>query len=226
MRVGSALLLVLLGAGSTVGFLWLREDRAQARRVRELEAQVRDLGTRLERRRAETYVANARVLGIREDPATGEPIWKLEFSEVDERGVPLHEAQVFEVRGREIYFDALVVEFEDEFVEVGDGLRGKSLHLFRRAFGDRDRPAEGVPLWNASGDEIPAIYEPRTLEASAEALEFERRIWREFWALAEDPVAARARGVRLAYGDAKYQRLSVGRVFRLTLRHSGGLSIE
>jgi len=226
MRARSALSLVLLGAGSTVGFLWFREHRAEARRVEALEAQVRDLGGRLDRRKAETYVANARVLARSADPQTGDPAWRIEFFEVDGRGVPLHEARIFEVRGREIFFDALVVEFDSEFVEVGDGLRGKSLHVFRRAFGDRDRPAEGVPLWNVSGDEIPDVYRPSTLVASREALEFERRIWRDFWALAEDPERARAEGVRLAYGDAKYQRLAVGRVFRLTLRHAGGLTIE
>src|SRR5262249_24348106 len=105
-------------------------------------------------------------------------------------------------------------------------LRGKSLLLLRRAFGDRQQPAEGPLLWPGSGDEIPPVYRPSTLATSPEALAFERGLWKRFWTLAADPEVGKREGVRAADVKAVAIRPRVGQVYRLTLRHAGGLSIE
>jgi len=62
--------------------------------------------------------------------------------------------------------------------------------------------------------------------ATPEALAFERDLWKRFWTLAADPEAAKGAGVRAADVKAAAVRPKVGQVYRLTLRHGGGLTIE
>jgi len=226
MRVRHAALALLLGAGAAAVVLWQRGRLEQERRIRALEAQLRDLGDRLDRVKASSLVAEATVLSTRPDPEGRGKLWKLRFAAFDREGRPASDVPDFEVAGEEVYFDGLTIEFVERFVEQGDGLRGKSLLLFRRAFGDRQNPADGPLLWKGSGDEIPPIYRPSTLATSPEALEFERDLWKRFWALASDSEAARKAGIRAADVKAVGVRPRVGEVYRLTLRHAGGLAIE
>ncbi|HET6203160.1 MAG TPA: hypothetical protein VFI25_10210 [Planctomycetota bacterium] len=226
MKARHAALALFLGAGAAAVVLWQRERLEQGRRVRALEAQVRDLGERLERVKASSIVAEARVLSSRPNPGGKGERWTIRFTEFDREGRPVSSVPEFDVDGEEVYFDALSLEFEGRFVEQGDGLRGKSLLLFRRSFGDRQQPAEGPLLWSRSGDEIPPVYRPSTLATTPEALAFERDLWRRFWTLAADPEAAKRAGVRAADVKAAGIRPHVGQVYRLTLRHGGGLAIE
>src|SRR5262249_32016538 len=118
--------------------------------------------------------------------------------------------------------DALVVRFDRAFVDAGDGLRGKSLLLFRRAFGDRQKPIEGTPLYAPTGG---AADIPETFAVDANPSAFERQIWAEFWTLANDPTRATARGVRVGRGEAPHVRAIAGRVYKLPRGGSGGLGM-
>ncbi len=134
---------------------------------------------------------------------------------------PLLRKQVV-VPGEELYIDALIVKFERKFVEAGDGLRGKSLLLFRRAFGDRQEPASGTPLYRQLGESsVPELY-----QVDAAPTEFEREIWRRFWELASDPDKARELGIAVAQGEAPHIKPVVGQVYKLTLRAAGGLDVQ
>ncbi len=217
---------LLSGAGAAGVVLWHYGSAEKDRRIRALETQVRDLGERLERVKASSIVAEAQVVASVPDPAGKGTRWTIRFTEFDREGRPVTAVPDFEVVGEEAYFDALSLEFPEKFLEQGDGLRGKSLLLFRRAFGDRQEPANGPPLWKGTGDEIPPVYRPSTIATTPEALEFERVLWRRFWALASDPEAAKREGVLAAAVKAVAVRPEVGQVYRLTLRHAGGLSIE
>lgn len=123
--------------------------------------------------------------------------------------------------GEEVYIDALVVSFDRKLVEAGDGLKGKSLLLFRRAFGDRQRPTDGVPLFR--GDDSSVI--PEVAQVDATPTEFERDLWTRFWTYANDPRAAAQAGIRVAQGEAPHIKVVAGQVYKLTLRSSGGLEI-
>ena len=111
---------------------------------------------------------------------------------------------------------------ERKFVEAGDGLRGKSLLLFRRAFGDQQKPADGVPLFRQLG-EAPI---PDVLQVDSTPSEFERGIWARFWELASDPDLARSQGIAVVQGEAPHIKPVVGQVYKLTLRAAGGLDIQ
>jgi len=139
--------------------------------------------------------------------------------EVSWLGEPLGEARRCTIDGRVAYVDALVIKFDDEFVEQGDALRGTSLCLFRRLFGEYQFPSEGFPL-DTEGQ--------RPLPYAADDADpgFETRLWTKFWDYAHDPDAVAAAGVRAMHGEAPYMELRPGKTYRVELRASGGLSVE
>ena len=56
--------------------------------------------------------------------------------------------------------------------------------------------------------------------------EFESEIWSNFWELANDPAKAKELGIRAIHGEAPSMRLQKGKIYKLTLRASGGLDFE
>lgn len=184
---------------------------AQAVEIERLELALKYL--KVERR-----VARLIVLDQAKD-ANGAVRTKVRFEEVDAQGQPLGTPLEAEVAGEQLYVDALVVKFDDVLVEQGDALRGASLVLFRRLFGERQAPVDGVAL--DRGGARPAAYGG---EGPMAALE--RTLWGEFWEIADDPQRGRDLGIRSAQGEAPSRRVKKGEVYRLTVRAAGGLEFE
>ena len=141
---------------------------------------------------------------------------RLRFEEVDREGRPIAPAIEATIEGDLVYVDAWVVKFEDVYVEKGDPLRGASIVLFQRLFGEHQAPVDGVAL-DRRGVR-PAIY-----GGDAALTDFERTIWSDFWGIAGDPARARQFGVRVAHGEAPSNRVKKGEVYALTVRASGGI---
>lgn len=142
---------------------------------------------------------------------------QLEFVEVDAEGRPLTSARQFAIRGDVVHVDALLIKFSDSAVEDGDPLRSTSICLFTRLYGDEQTPADGFPL-DAVGSR-PAAY-----SAGSETSDLERELWSDFWEYANDPQRAAAAGVRAMHGEGPFIKVRPGKVYRLLLRASGGLS--
>jgi len=140
------------------------------------------------------------------------------FTELGPDGAPLGQPLELAVEGTRIYFEALVIKFDDSYVEAGDFLRGTSVCLFQRVFGERQRPDEGMVIESAGS--LPAVYAD-----GRETDPFYADLWQHFWAYAADPKAARAKGVRALHGEAPFIEARPGRRYRIVLRSSGGLSI-
>src|SRR5262249_62261872 len=132
-------------------------------------------------------------------------------------------SKTFEIKGEEFYVDALVVRFDDKFVEIGDGLRGKSLLLFRRAFGNQQKPDDGTPLFNSGPDEKNPV--PAGLAVPGAPSAFEKGLWSRFWTLANDPEEAKKVGVRVAQGEAPHILARPHQVYQVRLRATGGGAI-
>src|SRR5205823_4649482 len=101
----------------------------------------------------------------------------------------------------------------------GDELKGKALLLLRRIFTDRRRPADGDTL-DREGQM------PQSYAAERAPTAFERELWARFWELANDPDEAQRRGVRALHGEAVSTRLRKDRVYTITLRSTGELTIQ
>ena len=203
----------LIGAAG-VGAYWKYTEKD-----RLIEAQKRviaELGVKLDRAWAEELVADVRVLSVKDGQMA------LTFVQYQPGTEEAALTKSMTLPGEELYIDALVVKFDRKFVDAGDGLRGKSLLLFRRAFGDRQKPVEGVPLFRQGNDSVI----PEALQVDSQPSDFEREIWTRFWEYANDPDKARDQGIRIAQGEAPHVKAVAGQVYKLTLRASGGLEIS
>jgi hypothetical protein len=213
----SAVPIIILAA---IGVYFWREHTEKDRVIAEQKRIIRDLGDKLDRSWAEELVADVRVNALRTDVAN-KPIMDLTFVEYQHGTEVPTMKRDFTLPGEEFYIDALVVKFDRKLVEAGDGLRGKSILLFRRAFGDAQKPTDGVLLYTRE-DASPV---PERVKVDAQPSAFERELWSSFWAMANDPDVAKAKGVRVAQGEAPHIRAQAGQVYKITLRASGGLEI-
>lgn len=198
------LALAFAGGGATTAWVFLSADRheAELRRLREV----------IDRLQAERRIAEVHVL--RQDARTT----TFRFREVRPDGAPLHERD-FTIEGDVVYFDALVIKFEHAYVERGDHLRGRSLYLFERVFGEHQEPAQGFRL----DEGVPIAY--RVNGQGGAPSKFEQELWADFWKYALDPQAARAKGIRVAQGEAVRTKLRLGMVYRLTIEAAGGINV-
>ncbi len=182
------------------------------------QQEIERLNTVVKLLKVDHRVAQIAVLeqGPSEDQKT--VLTKFRFAEVDEGGHPIGEPQVFTVTGDVVYVDAWIVKFMDELVEEADPLRSTSICLFRRVFGEHQEPKDGYPLDTVGSR--PAAY-----SHGSEISELERDIWSKFWDYANDPAKASKAGVRAAHGEAPSIKLMKGKLYKVELRASGGLSI-
>jgi hypothetical protein len=205
-------------------------DRELADRAREIEAlqldvaekeqEIQSLAFALQLLKIDRRIATIEVLAQGANADEPERVrTTVRFTELDPAGEPLGPGREIVVEGKSIYVESLVIKFEDSYVERGDPLRGASLCLFRRIFGENQSPEQGTPL-DTSGEQ-PAVY------ASDAALPspLHRSLWERFWDYANDPELARELGVRAIHGEAPFIEARPGKTYRLQLRASDGLTL-
>jgi hypothetical protein len=222
-------LILLVGAGSggiyVADRLILAPGREMERKLAERDTQIRALTERAQALEAAVRLLRhterrARIVVLDQGPgADGHLVTRIRFSELDSQGNPIGEPREFTVTGDEVYVDTLVIKFEDEFVTAGDALKGQSLLLFRRIFGDRLRPVDAHVL-DREG-QMPQAYAAEKAPSA-----FERELWQQFWVLANDPAEARRRGIRALHGEAVSTKLRKGGVYAVTFRSTGELTIQ
>lgn len=183
-----------------------------------LREQVRQLQEVVSRLNAEYRVAQIIVHDQTVD-AEGRTLTTLEFREIsrDNELLPPISATLV---GTEVYFEALVIKFQNKYVEQGDQFRGKSIILFRRMFGSKTAPDDGVPIDPSASDGIPNAY-----RVTKEPSEVERRLWSKFWYYANNSKEAAAMGVRVMQLEAIGTRVEPLRVYELRVENDGGMSL-
>jgi len=142
----------------------------------------------------------------------------IRFTETDANGKPVSVSRDLTLPGQEVYFDTLVIKFDDHFVEQGDPLKGEAIMLFRRIFSSTMRAEDGFVI-DQEG-QPPEIYAERRAPSA-----FEKELWKRFWELANDETLAKQHGVRAIHGDAPYMRLEPDRVYEIWLRSTGEVII-
>jgi len=142
----------------------------------------------------------------------------IRFTEVDDTGKPLNASRELTLPGQEVYFDTLVIKFDDHFVEQDDPVKGRALMLFRRIFSSTMRAEDGYVI--DTDGQVPQVYADRQAPSS-----FEKDLWKRFWELANNEKLAKERGVRAIHGDAPYMRLEPDRVYEVCLRSTGEVII-
>jgi hypothetical protein len=224
-RLGAVAMMLLLGALVAAGLFLYENATEKDRQIAEQKRVIAALELRLDRSWAEELVADVRVDAITKDPDGGQPEMTLTFAQYAPGTETPSLRRTMTLPGEEFYIDALVVEFQRKLVEEGDGLRGKSLLFFRRAFGNRQKPIDGVPLYRQGGAMGVSEDIPDGLRVDPEPSEYERQVWTRFWTYANDPGRAAEAGIRVAQGEAIHTRAVRGQVYKVTLSAAHGLSL-
>jgi len=206
---------IVLGAAvATVHYRTTHSLEAQLEREQQRTAQLKEIVSRLtsERRVADIIVTSQETVGDRLTTS-------IVFVEYAPDGTALP-AKRFTLVGKMVHLDAMVIKFDGRFVAESDPLRGHSVALFTRIFGDTQAPADAFPI--DTPGEPPAVY--RKSEKSV--TDFERDLWKNFWRLADDADYRSSMGVRVAQGEGVWRPFEMGRLYTLTLESNGGLNIH
>ncbi len=203
-------------------FAWtIVEDRLEKA---ELRAQIADLRLRISRLTSETRRARVLVESINTD-AAGSTNTVLLWAETDAAGKLLPGAALkrLEVRGADVHFDARQIIFSAEDIAEGDPLRGHTLTLFTRVWGEQQSPDSGAALevGNAQNP-VPAQFS----SGDAALRDAEMRLWRRFQSYCSDKAAADEDGVRTAQGTAVHKPLLAGREYRISVTAPGQILLD
>jgi hypothetical protein len=206
-----------------LGYWRLTLDQ-QAKAIEELKALNDAMGKQLAEREAmikrlgrAKRVAHLQVTDQKKDIRGKVLETKLVFIELNDRGAEVAR-QDFAVPGDVLFVDAWTIKFDSERVAEGDPLRGHSLLLLRRIYSDQMKPQDGFTIDTPGA--IPPAY------AASDIGEYERRLWKNFWLIAESAEAARESGVRIAQGEAVYKPVRAGQTYELILDAVGGISLK
>ena len=187
--------------------------------IEQKEEEIEKLDTAMRLLKIDHRKAEMRVVGQDRDPESRKLFTTIEFVEVNDDGQPIDKPRQFRLEGDVVYVEAQVVSFEDKYVEQADPLRSTSICVFQRIFGEKQKPMDGHPL-DQEG------VRPKPYETGGKMSEFEKKIWADFWNIANDKSKAAELGIRAAYRDAPSMKVQPGKKYQLNLRASGSLSIS
>jgi hypothetical protein len=202
--------------------------------LEEKAAQVERLEVAMQLLKVRSRLARLTVLDQRERPqsepqqpdnAEGQDntptnvVTRVEFVEVNEHGDPIGEAKQFDILGDMVYIDYLRVTFDDKYVEQSDLDRSTAIALFQRIFGEHQDPANGFLLDTVG-------TRPTAYARGTEMSDFERKIWNDFWLIANDSQRAAELGIHAAHGSAVSMRVQPGKTYEIELRATGDMTMR
>ena len=210
------LLLGVLVAVGAVGVYVYHDATSDSRKIDKLQEEKQQLQQIVQRLSDERRVAE--VLVTDQHEVDGVLRTTLLFVEYARDGSSLP-PKSFTIDGKTAHIDALVIKFERDFLKENDPLRGHSIALFTKLYGDQQSPASAERI-DAPG-QIPDVYRGVDPKVSA----FEQELWNNFWKLAEDPAYAQRYGVRVANGQGVWGPFEREKLYTITIESDGGLNI-
>ncbi len=209
-------LVIVTAMALDLGFYLIHRQSQLAelqREKKELEAVITRLTGRT--RRAEMAVYGQQIDG-RGRVLNTTLIWREYTIGPDGDDAPLP-MKLITVPGNIPHVDAIVLKFQDQFVEENDVLRGKSLAIFRRLYGDTQAPTDGNYL-TAPGD-VPDALRCRTGAVTT----LERSLWSHIWDLMSNTKLAKDEGLDVVQGEDVYKPVTPGKLYVIYLQNDGGL---
>ncbi len=172
----------------------------------------------IERLSAESRIAEVLVTQSTFNETTRKIETTIKFLEYDALNHPLP-ARFLTFEGNIIQFQALVIRFQDSWIQAGDKLRGKSAYLFLRAFVLETEKPKIFNLTDAN--QIPLGY-----KVPGAKTDFEEKLWLGFWKYALDPAARDRMGIKNAQIEAPGSMFLPGSIYTIKIEHDGGIRID
>lgn len=155
------------------------------------------------------------------EPGAARPnvLTKIEFVDINDQGQSIGKPKIFDIKGDMIYVDYLNVKFEDRYIENSDLDRATSIALFQRIFGEHQEPASGFQLDTVG-------TRPTAYARGTEMSDFEKKIWDDFWLIANDNKRAQQLGIDAIQGKAVAIRAKPGKSYVIELQSTGDMTIH
>jgi hypothetical protein len=169
----------------------------------------------------DTRVADVWVESIKPSESAGPEIIRLKILQYDSQDKALAPIFCNFSLNDVIHFEALVVRLDDEMIKGG---KGKSVHLFRRAYAldDDGNTYESCSL--SAPMAVPGAYRLNSMDERT--AEIERKYWRAFWELALDEKRRERAGVKNAQIEAPATKFKPDLIYRIFLESDGGIYIQ
>ena len=202
---------------ASAGVVYYQHSVSAEKKIEKLQDERRQLEQVVTRLAHEKRVADV-LVSRQEKNAAGVLETTLLFVEYDKAGEPLP-AKSFTITGNTAHIDAMVIKFDRDYVAANDALKGHSIALFTKIYGDNQSPAEAATI--DTPGEIPAIYRG----ADPVVSEFETNLWRDFWKLYEDADYRKIKGVRALGGHGLWGPFQPDKLYTITIESDGGLNM-
>jgi hypothetical protein len=191
---------------------------ANKKQITELTAQVERLEVAKRLLKVRRRLARLKVLD-QKAAESGNLVSRVEFVEVNDDAQPIGEAKQFDIIGNLVYVDYLRVTFDDRYIEESDLDRATAICLFQRIFGEHQEAASGFQL-----DKVGT--RPTAYARGTNMSDFEKKIWDDFWLIANDPARADGIGIHAAHEVAVGMRVQPGKTYEIELRSTGDMTFR
>ena len=211
--IGLTLLLIVTSAG----VVYYQHSTSTTRQIEKLQDENRQLEQVVTRLSTEKRVADILVSRQVRNPQNQLETTLL-FVEYDKQNSPLP-AKSFTLVGDYVHIDAKVISFDHGLVRENDPLRGHSIALFTKIYGENERPIDGQMI-DPPG-KIPDIYR----DADPRISEFELELWKDFWKLYEDENYRKEKGVLSSDGHGLWGIFKPDHLYTITILPDGKLTL-
>lgn len=207
----SVIVIFLLIVGTAGLFKEFDQFMVNEKKIREMRTVLKHLDKRHK-------VADMKVTD-QDDQAT---TVKLLFYDYADLGTN-YMTQDVNIRGKDIYFDSLVLNFEYSEISEGNVI---NIALPYRIFSEEVPQAEGIKLRLEDDNGIPLVFKrPKEEIYGINEQEYTTRL-KEILLFLTDKKAAREAGVRSIYGNAVHKRVYKGDFLSIWIEQTGGLVIK
>ena len=182
-------------------------------RIRELKSIVKQLDKRY--KVAEIEVTNYNLVTDKTD-------LKIKFYDYAKSGYS-NKNQNISIEGSDIYFDAVVLNFEYSEISTGTA---KNIVLPYRIFSEKVPQGEGISLNLKDENGIPFIFKRDTSDIyGMEAEKYTKHV-QEIMSYITDEKKAKLAGIRSVYGNAVHKKVRKGEKITIWVEQTGGLVIK
>jgi cell division protein FtsB len=135
----------------------------------------------------------------------------------------INEKQRILLKGNDIYFDAIVLNFE--YSEISSGTN-KNIVLPYRVFSELIPQEHGVPLTIKDENGIPLIFKRDSTDIYGMTGETYDKRLKEIMEYITNPEKARLAGIRSVYGNAVHKKVKTDDILTIWVEQTGGLVIK
>ncbi len=206
-------ILMFFIVGFSSGIQSIDDFVTNQKKIQELKTVLKQLDKRYK-------VAEMEILNV--DFVTSETTLQLSFFDYALNEY-IKDKQKITIKGNDIYFDAIVMNFE--YSQISEGTK-RNIVLPYRIFSNLVPSSKGIVLKSKDNEKIPYVFRRADKDIYGMTPEKYNENIKEFAKLLTDEKAAREAGVRSIVGNAVHKKVKKGQKLVIWVEQTGGIVIK